>query len=86
MNQSEDDKAGSSRRDWLVAIVLVEFAALLVALLMPITPSKTGSKASLLDIWLEEPTYLDEVIFWFVLSNLLVGVIGLIVWVSRSRD
>ncbi len=68
--------------DWLVVVILVEAAALVIALLMPITPSKTGSTGNLAEMFLSEPTYLEEVGVGFVATNVLVVVLGLIVWIS----
>lgn len=51
----------------------------MIALLMPITPSKTGSKRSLADLLIPDPTYLQEVLVYFLLTNILLLIIGAIV-------
>lgn len=61
-------------------LLLAEGAALMIALLMPITPSKTGSKRGLADLLISDPTYLQEVVVYFVLTNILLLIIGAIVW------
>lgn len=62
-------------------LFLAEGAALLIALLMPITPSKTGSKRGLADLLIPDPSYLQEVLVYFVLTNILLLIIGVIVWI-----
>jgi hypothetical protein len=61
-------------------LLLAECATLMIALLMPVTPSKTGSKRSLADLLITDPTYLQEVVVYFVLTNILILIIGAIVW------
>jgi hypothetical protein len=82
MKPSDQKKQPSIPPDWLVVVILVEAAALVIALLMPITPSKTGSSWNLAEMFLSEPTYLEEVAAGFLATNVLVVVLGLIVWIS----
>lgn len=72
--------------DRLVAVLLAEAVALLIALVTPITPSKTGSTWSPAELFFAQPSYLKEVLASFVLVNLLLGVLGLIVWIAVRRD
>ena len=71
--------------------VLAEFVALLIGLVMPVTPSKTGtSDWSPAELLFAEPSYLQEVAVDFVLANLVMVVLGalLVGWVriSDRRD
>ncbi len=59
---------------WKIVLVL-EWIALLIALAMPITPGKTGGDFSFADLVLDEPGYLQEVLVYFVLTNLILGVL-----------
>lgn len=59
---------------------LAEGAALMIALLMPITPSKIGSDRGIADLLIHEPTYLQEVLVYFVMTNILLLIIAIIVW------
>ncbi len=61
-------------------LFLAEGAALMIALLMPITPSKTGSDQGIADFLIPNPTYLQEVVVYFILTNILILIIGLIIW------
>ncbi len=61
-------------------LFLAEGAALMIALLMPITPSKIGSDRGIADLLIHEPTYLQEVLVYFVMTNILLLVIAIIVW------
>ncbi len=70
-----------TRRDVLVAVLAVQFMALLIGLAMPITPSKTGSDGSLAELFFRNPGYLQEVAVYFVLTNLLIGAMILAAWV-----
>ncbi len=59
-------------------ILLLEGMALLIGLAMPITPSKTGGDFSFADWFFEDPSYLQEVLVYFVLTNLILGLLGLV--------
>ena len=61
-------------------LFLVEGAALMIALLMPITPSKTGSDRGIADFLIPNPTYLQEVVVYFILTNILILIIVVIIW------
>ena len=60
--------------------------ALLIGLAMPITPSKTGSDFSLAEWFFQDPNYAQEVLVYFVLTNAVMVVLGLIAWVSVRVD
>jgi hypothetical protein len=62
-------------------LFLAEGAALMIALLMPITPSKTGSGRGLAHFLIPDPTYFEQVVVYFVLTNVLILVISAIVWI-----
>lgn len=70
----------SARRELTVLkiIFLLEFMALLIGLAMPISPSKTGGDFSFADWFFENPSYLQEVLVYFILTNLLLGLLGLV--------
>ena len=65
----------------LKIILLLEFMALMIGLAMPVTPSKTGSDASLADWFFDDPGYLQEVFVYFVFTNILLGMILGAAWV-----
>jgi len=69
-------------------LLLAEVSALLIALLMPITPSKTGSGRGLADFLISDPSYLQEVVVYFALTNLLLFILGVIIaiWLKIKRD
>lgn len=72
--------------DWVVTLLLAEGVALLIALVTPITPSKTGSTWSPADLFVTDPNYLEKVIASFVAVNVLIAVLGLVVSASIRRD
>lgn len=57
---------------------MLEGVALLIGLAMPITPSKTGGDFSLADWFFEDPSYLQEVLVYFLFTNLVLAVLVLI--------
>ncbi len=65
-------------------LLLTEGPAIVIALLLPITPSKTGSGGSIADLFIADPSYLQEVIVSFVFVNLLLLILGVIfmVWLK----
>jgi hypothetical protein len=68
------------------SLLIVEWIALLIALAMPITPSKTGGDFSFADLFFEDPNYFQEVLVYFLVGNLLLGVLALIVMIVIRRD
>jgi hypothetical protein len=68
------------------SFLIVEWIALLIGLAMPITPSKTGSDFSFADLFFEDPNYFQEVLVYFLLGNLLLGVLALIVVIVMRKD
>lgn len=84
----EGDSTGEDSQgplpDWAVGLVTVEAIALLIGLAMPLTPSKTGSTWSFAELFWAEPSYLREVAVNVVMTNLLILVIGLGIWVSSK--
>ncbi|MEE4375954.1 MAG: hypothetical protein V2J55_00360 [Candidatus Competibacteraceae bacterium] len=60
-------------------LLLAETIALMIGLLMPITPSKTGSGHGLAHHIIPDPSYLQEVFVYFVLTNLLLIFIGIVI-------
>jgi hypothetical protein len=83
-----DGSAGPPLRRWQVACV-IEGVALMIGLVMPVTPSKTGSDWSMAQLVFPEPSYLQEVLVYFVLTNLLivafVGTLWLFVRLEQRR-
>jgi hypothetical protein len=71
------DDGGTKWSPWKI-VLIVEWACLLIGLGMPITPSKTGGDSSLADWFFDDPSYLQEVLVYFILSNLLFGLVALI--------
>lgn len=59
-------------------LLLAEGAAVLIALLMPITPSKTGSDWTLAQLFIPDPGYLQEVLAYFLFTNLVLLAIAVI--------
>ena len=67
-------------------LFLAEGSAVMIALLLPITPSKIGSGRGIAYTFIAEPNYLQEVVVSFVFMNLLLVVLGvvLVIWVKLS--
>ena len=85
-SESRGEKQTSRLPGWLAAVILAEAAALMIALVTPITPSKTGGPAwTPADMFSTDPSYLEEVAASFVLVNVLIAVIGLVAWVAVRR-
>ena len=62
----------------LKAALVIEWICLLIGLAMPITPSKTGGDSSPADWFFHDPSYLQEVLVYFVAGNLVFGILVLI--------
>ena len=65
----------------LRALLVLESIALAIALVAPVTPSKTGSYWSPAELFVASPSYPEKVLASFVLVNLMMAFLGLVVWV-----
>lgn len=65
---------------WIVGVLTLEAIALGIAIVTPVTPSKTGSTWSPAHLFSADPTYLEEVGASFVLVNILLLGLGLLAW------
>jgi hypothetical protein len=77
--ERDPEARGAGRAQGLLAL---ETIALLIALAVPITPSKTGSTWTPASLFWPEPTYLQEVVVAFGVVNLLLGIIGVAAWIA----
>ncbi len=77
-----DDELAVSNLDRAKGILGVELFAVLVALVTPITPSKTGSTWSPGELFSADPSYLVDVAVSFLMVNGLLLFLGLAVWVT----
>lgn len=75
--ESPEKNPRSTISDRITGLLVVESIALAIALVTPITPSKTGSTWSPADLMWTDPTYLQKVAASFVVVNLLIVVLGL---------
>ena len=64
--------------------LLIEIILLLIAMVMPITPSKTGSSTNLADRFFENPSYFEEVFFYLIFGN-VIAIILAVVFLIWSR-
>jgi hypothetical protein len=78
LNEEFPEKNLRSRvSERVTGLLVIESIALAIALVTPITPSKTGSTWSPADLMWTDPTYLQKVAASFVVVNLLIAVLGL---------
>ena len=57
---------------------LIEIILLLISMIMPITPSKTGSSTKLAEWFINNPSYFEEVFFNFLFGNIIVIILAVI--------
>ena len=80
---------GDDRQEKFAAwkiVLIVQWIALLIGLAMPITPSRTGGDFSLAEWFFEDPSYLQAVLVYFLLTNLVIGVLFLIAMALAWRE
>jgi hypothetical protein len=68
-----------------VGIVIAEAVALLIALIMPFTPSRTGSTWSPAELFTPDPSYLPQVLANFAMIHAIYLVFGVPIWLSIRR-
>jgi len=66
---------------------LIEMILLLISMVMPITPSKTGSSTNLAARFIENPSYLEEVFFYLVFGNVIVLILTVVflIWLRITK-
>ena len=62
---------------------ILEIVLIIIALIMPIAPSKTGSKSNLPNLFFDKPSYFEEVIFYWLFSHLFVLIVIIIVMLVK---
>lgn len=67
------------------ALLIIEAVALMIALVLPVTPSKTGKPIRWPATWGD---YLQDVLLSFLLVNAVLIVIFVVgwLWIRRARD
>jgi hypothetical protein len=80
-----DKKLKLSNR-WKI-FFLIEIVLLIISLIMPITPSKTGSTTKLTDWFFKNPSYFEEVLFYLIFINLIVIILADIffIWLRVTK-
>ena len=66
---------------------LIEMILLLIAMVMPITPSKTGSSTNLADRFIENPSYFEEVFFYLIFGNVIAIILAVafVIWLRITK-
>jgi hypothetical protein len=66
---------------------LIEIILLIISMIMPITPSKTGSSTKLADWFIKNPSYFEEILFYFIFGNVIVVILGVvfIIWLRITK-
>jgi predicted lysophospholipase L1 biosynthesis ABC-type transport system permease subunit len=68
------------------AFLGVQAMVLLIALVMPITPLKTGGRANAAALFFENPGYLHEALVWYLAGNVMVALIAVIAVIAVRRS
>ena len=78
--QDESHRSG----DRLTGLLVLEGIAVAIALAAPVTPSKTGSTWSPAELFTGDPNYIEKVFASFVTVNVIIAVLGLVVWLTTK--
>jgi hypothetical protein len=57
---------------------LIEIILIFISMIIPITPSKTGSSTKLADWFINNPSYFEEVFFYFIFGNVIVVILAVV--------
>ena len=66
-------------------LILVEATVLMIALIMPVTPSKTGSSWNPAGLIWPDTSYAKEVVAWFIVAHILLAIVGVGIWIVTRR-
>jgi hypothetical protein len=66
---------------------LLEIILLIISMIMPITPGKTGSSTKLADWFIKNPSYFEEVFFYLVFGNMIVIILAVVflIWLRITK-
>jgi len=66
---------------------LIEIILLIISMIMPITPSKTGSTTKLADWFIQNPSYFEEVLFYFIFENVIAIILAVVffIWLRITK-
>ncbi|MBA7547131.1 hypothetical protein ES705_39533 [subsurface metagenome] len=80
------DKKFKLSNRWQI-FFLIEIILLIISMIMPITPSKTGSSTKLADWFIKNPSYLEEVFFYLVFGNVIVIILAVVflIWLRITK-
>jgi hypothetical protein len=67
-------------------VLLAEALALLIGMVTPIMPSRTGVTRGMAHLFFTEPSYLQQVLVNFLVVNLLMAIIAIIVVAVVRRE
>lgn len=85
MDRREPDATSPWIFERLKGLAVIEGIALAIALVAPVTPSKTGSTWSPAEIFTADPSYLQQVLATFVSVNIIMAFLGAVIWVAGRR-
>lgn|GEM_PF-5552415 len=75
-----DSRNSDSLPDRATGLLGAELVALVLAIVMPLTPGKTGGPLNPARLFAAKPNYLDNVVASFAMVYLLLLILGLDVW------
>ncbi len=66
---------------------LIEIILLIISMIMPITPSKTGSGSKLTEWFIQNPSYFEEVLFYLIFINIIVVILAaaILTWLKITN-
>ena len=67
-------------------VLWAELVALIIGVMMTVTPSKTGSDYSLAAHFIDDPPFIAEVVVYFLLTNVLMLALAAVFWVWTKRE
>lgn len=85
MDKHERDATSPRTSERLKGLAVIEGIALAIALVAPVTPSKTGSTWSPAEIFTADPSYVQQVLATFVSVNIIMAILGVVIWVAGRR-
>ncbi len=65
----------------------IEIILLIISMIMPITPNKTGSTSKLAERFIQNPSYFEEVLFYLVFGNIIVIIltVAILIWLRITK-
>ncbi|MBX2819475.1 MAG: hypothetical protein KTR29_07330 [Rhodothermaceae bacterium] len=84
---SDNDNSPNKPNPILVSFILAETTSILIAVAMAFTPSISGSSRTLAHYFMDDPSFIQIALVYYILVNIILSILAVIfvVWIKSKR-